>query len=100
MHQTSEHTGVNVYVFGCAWHPLKHIPNCKRFSHNTCVNEAELSVETSTRSQVGNLLVCFSGEDTEFVLILMNNSGEISAHLRCSLQRLGQVTDDTDGAEK
>lgn len=88
--QISEHAGVNVYVFGCAWHPLKHIPNCKRFSHNTCVNELELSMEASSRSQVGNLLVCFSGEDKEFVLILMHNSGEIFAHLLRSLQRLGR----------
>jgi len=93
--QTCAHSGVNVRVLRCAWHPLKHIPNCKWYSHNTCVNEPELSIEASSGSQVGNLLVCLSGEDSELVLILMNNSSETSARLLHSLQRLGQVTDGT-----
>lgn len=78
----------------CVLH-LKHIPNCKWFSHNTGVNEAEASIGGGSRSQVGNLLVSLSGEDTELVLILMNNSPVTSACLHHSLQRLVQVTDVT-----
>lgn len=72
---------------------LKHIPNCKWFSHDTGVNEPEPSIGAGSRSQVGNVLVCLSGEDTELVLILMNNSPVTSACLYHSLQRLVQVTD-------
>lgn len=77
----------------CARLRLKHIPNCKWFSHNTRVNEPEPSIGAGSRSQVGNLLVCLSGEDSELVLILMNNSPVTSACLYHSLQRLVQVTD-------
>lgn len=90
-----KHTGVSVCVLGCARLCLKHIANCKWFSHNTCVNEPELSIGASSGSQEGNLLVCLSGEDSEPVLILMNNSPVTSACLYRSLQRLVQVTDGT-----
>lgn len=87
--QTCAHTGVSVR----AWLRLKHIPNCKWFSHNTRVNEPEPAPIDGSGSQVGNLLVCLSGEDSELVLILMNNSPVTSACLHHSLQRLVQVTD-------
>lgn len=82
-------------VLVCAWLHLAHIPNCEWLSHNTRVNEAEPSIGAGSGSQVGNLLVCLSGEDSEPVLILMNSSPVTSACLYHSLQRLVQVTDGT-----
>lgn len=93
--QTCARTRGRLHEPVCAWHHLKHIPNCKWFSHNTSVNEPEMSIGASSGSQVGNLLVYLSGEDTKLVLILMNNSAVTSARLLHSLQRLVQVTDCT-----
>lgn len=64
----------SVCVLVYAWLCFKHIANCKWFSHNTRVNEPEPSIGAGSGSQVGNLLVCISGEGSESVLILMNNS--------------------------
>lgn len=80
------------YVRGTA---LNIFPNCKWFSHNTCVNEPEPSIGASSGSQVGNLLVCLSGEAAELVLIFMNNGAVTCARLLRSPQRLVQVTDCT-----
>lgn len=96
---THVYGGVNVRVLRCAWHPLKHIPNCKWFSHNTRVNEPELSVEASSGSQVGNLLVCLSWEDGKLVSLWTTAVGLL---LSCftplqSLQRLDEVTDGAVG---
>lgn len=74
---------------------LNTIPNCKRFSHNIGVNEAEPSIGVDSGSQVGNLLVSLSREDSELVLILMNNNPVTQPCLDHSLQRLQQVTDAT-----
>lgn len=63
--------------------------------HNISVNGPGPSTGVGSRSQVGNLLVCISGEDCELVLILMNNSPVTSACLPHSLQRLVQVNDGT-----